>query len=101
MADFISINVTANDGSQHKVRLTVRLDNNSWQAEEPSGTSFVFITKAGIWMRAVNIVSLFQADAQTKVGQLTPLVPEAAVPGDTGNGHNFETAVDFDWLLLA
>jgi len=101
MADFISINGTASDGSQHTVRLTVRLDDNTWQAGEPSSGSFVFITKVGLWMKAVNIVTLFQTDGQTKVGQLNPLVPETAAPGDTGQGHNFETAVDFDWVVLA
>jgi hypothetical protein len=99
--NFVSINGTANDGSQHKVRLTVRLDDNTWQAGEPSGTSLIFATKKGVWMRAVNIVTLFREDAQNKVGQLSPLVPETVAVGDMGQGHSFETAVDFDWEVVA
>jgi hypothetical protein len=102
MADFISISGTASDGSQNKFNLTVMTDGSGlWQAGEPGGTSNVFATKAGVWMRAVNITTLFKNDATTRVAQLTPLVPETAKPNDQGQGHNFETAVDFSWTVLA
>jgi hypothetical protein len=102
MADFVSISGIASDGSNNKFNLTVMLDGSSaWQAGEPGGTSNIFNTKNGVWMRAVDIVTLFQNDATTRVAQLTPLVPETAKPNDQGQGHNFETAVDFTWVVLA
>ena len=97
---FVSLNGISNDG-QFAVRLTVVFEGNKWQAGEPGGTSNVFATKSGVWMRAVNIVTLFADNAQTRIGQLNPLVPETAVPGNSGQGHNFETAVDFGWTVLA
>jgi hypothetical protein len=101
MADFVSISGIATDGSQNKFNLTVMTDGSmKWQAGEPGNTSNIFNTKSGVWMRAVNIVTLFQNDATTRVAQLTPFVPDTAQPNDQGSGHNFETAVDFGWNVL-
>lgn len=101
MAAFVSFSGIANDGSQNTFNLTVMLDGSSaWQAGEPGGTSNIFNTKNGVWMRADNITTLFQKDAITRIAQLTPLVPETAKKNDSGQGHNFETAVDFNWVVL-
>ncbi len=66
MADFVPISGTANDGS--KFNLTLMMDGSSaWRAGEPGGTSNVFITKSGVWMRAANIVTLFTTTQRLKL----------------------------------
>src|SRR5262249_10571056 len=98
--DSISLDGVSTDGNQFKVLVTVVFDGNIWRAAEPDNTSHVFATKAGVWMSAANSVTLLAADARTRVGQLHPLVPDTAGPGDIGQGHSFEKAVGFAWRIM-
>jgi hypothetical protein len=95
----ITLNGTDLGGNQFTVVLT--LANNKWVKTEPGGVNQIFLAANGVWMRAVNIVTLFQADAVTRVGQFTPLVPETANAGDVGNGNEFETASTLTWTVGA
>jgi hypothetical protein len=97
---FVSLRGVTRDGQNHTVTIVLQIEDTRWTANEPGGSSNVFLTKSGVWMRAVNVVTLFKNDATTRVGQLKPLVPENASQGQTGEGSSFELAVDFDWVVL-
>jgi len=73
--------------------------NNKWTATLPAGADPIFKTKVGVWQRAVNITSLFKNDAHSRVGNLTPFVPESAKRGDIGNGKSEETGRNFSWSV--
>ena len=82
-------------GKTHSVGIQLVLADTTWEKFETS--NYFFKTKSGVYSRAVNVVTLFQKDGATRVGQLHPLVPETAKPGDKGQGHSFEKAIDFSW----
>ena len=85
----------------HTVDIVLSVPDNKWTKTEPNGASNIFKTKSGVWMRAVNVTTLFANDATTKVGQLKPLDPAGAKKGDKGDGSSFETAVNFHWTVTS
>jgi len=87
------------DGDQFTVTLTI--SNNKWTKFEPSSAKKVFTTPSGVWSRAVNVVTLFKADATSRVAQFKPLVPETAQAGQTGTGDEFESASSLTWTVDA
>lgn len=93
----VTIKGTSADGDPYTLTLTIA--NNKWTESEPAGASKVFKTKAGVWERGINLVSLNKNDNTTKVGHLNGIVPESVSSGATGDGGADETGSTLSWKV--
>lgn len=99
MANKSTLHGIDTDDPSRTVTIVLSVPDNKWSKTEPGGASHIFKTKSGVWMKAVNVTTLFASDATTRVGQLKPLDPAGAKVKDKGRGESFETAVNFDWTV--